>query len=287
MVKYKAFLVLLISFLSISAFGQTKAPFKIYNKKGKKVNYKKLLKTTRKKDIILFGEFHNNPISHWLQLELGKDLQKTNQLIFGAEMIEADNQMALNEYLKGNINYKGLDSLARLWSNYKTDYAPIVDFAKEKQIPFIATNIPRKYANKVYRAGDFNVLDQMTAEEKSWIAPLPILFDANLPQYKKILEMMGEHGTPGLVKAQAIKDATMAHFILTNYQVGSTFLHLNGAFHSDFYEGILWYLQQKNNTLKYATITTVEQADVNKLDKEHLGRADFIICVDEDMTKTY
>ncbi len=28
-----------------------------------------MLRTLQQKDIVLFGEFHNNPISHWLQLE--------------------------------------------------------------------------------------------------------------------------------------------------------------------------------------------------------------------------
>ena len=97
---------------------------------------------------------------------------------------------------------------------------------------------------------------------------------------------MGGKGAD-IVKAQAIKDATMAHFILENYKTGSTFLHYNGAFHSDFHEGILWYLQQQKPDLNYVTITTVSQKDISKLDKENKGRADFIICVDEDMTTTY
>jgi uncharacterized iron-regulated protein len=285
--RYKVFILLILSGLCLPAFGQKKVPYKIYNSKGKTVSYKKFLKTVRKNDIILFGEFHNNPISHWLQLELAKDLHETNKLILGAEMIETDNQEALDAYLRGEIDYKGLDTLARLWSNYKTDYAPVVDFAKENQLAFIGTNIPRRYAGKVYMEGGFEALDALSEEEKGWIAPLPIAFDPELPQYKNMLTMMDGHGSPEMVKAQAIKDATMAHSILTNYKEGYTFLHLNGAYHSDFYEGILWHLQQQNASLEYVTITTVEQADVSDLEDENKGRADFIICVDEDMTKTY
>lgn len=269
------------------AFGQKQTPYIIYNKKGKKVSYKKMLKAADKNDIILFGEFHNNPISHWLQLELTKDLHENNDLVLGAEMIEADNQEALNQYLNGEINQKGLDTLARLWNNYDTDYAPLVDFAKANELPFIGTNIPRRYASMVFKKGGFPALEDLSDLEKSWIAPLPIKFDAELPQYKKMLDMMGGHGGTDIVKAQAIKDATMAHFILENYEEGNTFVHYNGAFHSDFHEGILWYLQQQQPDLNYMTITTVSQKDVSKLDKENIGRADFIICVDEDMTTTY
>lgn len=286
MMKVK-FLTLLLSCLCLSAFAQDKLPFKIYNSKGKKVRYKKMLKKISSHDVVLFGEFHNNPISHWLQLEVAKDLHQVNPLIVGMEMIERDNQVALEQYLNGTVDYEGLDTLARLWSNYKTDYAPLVDFAKDENIKVIGTNIPRRYASKVYREGGFAALEALSTEEKSWIAPLPVQFDPKLPQYKEILAMMGDHASPDLVKAQAIKDATMAHFILQNHQEGHTFLHLNGAFHSDFHEGILWYLQQYNGQLNYGTITTVEQADIDKLEAEHIGRADFIICVDADMTKTY
>lgn len=283
----RGFLLLFTFCLTLTAFGQEKAAFVIYNKKGKKVSYSKLLREAQQIDIILFGELHNNPISHWLEFELAQDLNDGRKLVLGAEMIEADNQKALNNYFTGVIDRDGLDTLARLWPNYATDYEPLVELAKNEQLPFIATNIPRRYASMVYKEGGFEALDQLADYEKRWIAPLPITFDPELPQYQNILSMMEGHGTPELVMAQAIKDATMAHFILLNYYPESTFLHFNGAYHSDFHEGILWYLKLQQPELNYLTITTVEQGDNAKLDAEHVGRADFIICVDEDMTKTY
>ncbi|MEM6964500.1 MAG: ChaN family lipoprotein [Bacteroidota bacterium] len=285
--KYHLLLTLCFTLFSVLLFGQKKPAYKIYNSKGKKVSYKKMVKRLKKQEIVLFGETHNNPIAHWLQLEVTKDLHQSQPLILGAEMLEADNQIPLTQYLKNEIDYTGLDTLARLWSNYKTDYAPLVDFARENNLPFVATNIPRRYASQVYREGGFEALDDLSQKEKSWIAPLPILFDPNLPQYKNILTMMGDHGTPELVKAQAIKDATMAYFISKNYQKGKLFLHFNGSYHSDYYEGIMWYLRQIDDSVKYGSITTVSQKNVNKLLKEHKGKADFIICVDEDMTTTY
>lgn len=179
-----------------------------------------------------------------------------------------------------------MDSLARLWPNYKTDYAPLVDFAKEKQLEFIATNIPRRFASLVYKNG-FTALDSLSIKEKEWIAPLPIPFNSELPTYKNILTMMGEHGSPELVMAQATKDATMAYFILKNYKKDHLLMHFNGAYHSDGYEGILWYLKRKNANLNYATISTILQDNVNKLLKGSYNKADFIICVDSNMTTTY
>lgn len=280
--KYLLF-VFALSFLTVSA---QKAPYVIYNAKGKKVSYKKMLKTLEDKDMVLFGELHNNPIAHWLQYELTADLHSKRQLILGAEMIEADNQDELNDYLSGKIDYKALDSTARLWNNHKTDYAPLVDFARDSSLVFVASNVPRRYASMVYRGG-FEALDSLPAQERAWIAPLPIAYDPELPGYKNILEMMGDHGSPTLVMAQAIKDATMAHFILQNYKEGSLFLHYNGAYHSNDYEGILWYLQLQRPDLDYGTISTVTQENVHKLEEENENLADFIICVDQNMTTTY
>lgn len=279
-------LLLLAFTLCLLTVSAQKESYVIYNAKGKKVSYKKMLKTLEKKGMVLFGELHNNPIAHWLQYELTADLHSKRQLILGAEMIESDNQDELNDYLSGKIDYKVLDSTARLWNNHKTDYAPLVDFAKDSSLVFVASNVPRRYASMVYKGG-FKALDSLPAQEKEWIAPLPIAYDPELPGYQNILKMMGDHGSPTLVMAQAIKDATMAHFILQNYKEGSLFLHYNGAYHSNNYEGILWYLQLERPDLEYGTISTVTQENVQQLEEENQNLADFIICVDHNMTTTY
>ncbi|MGB0916710.1 MAG: ChaN family lipoprotein [Flavobacteriales bacterium] len=283
----KPLLTIFISLVSLSLVsGQENGAYTIFNSKGKKVKYSKMLKALDASQIILFGEYHDNPISHWLQYEVTSSLQKTNQLVLGSEVMEADNQDILSQYLCGEIDYQGLDSLARLWPNFKTDYKPLVDFARDNKLDFIATNVPRRYARMVFKGG-FEALDTLSEEEKSWIAPLPFPYDSELPGYVVMLEMMGGHGGGNLPKAQAIKDATMAHFILANYSPEKTFIHYNGAYHSNNYEGILWYLKQVRPDYKYATISTVSQADISKLEDENKGLADFIICVDENMTSTH
>jgi len=285
------FLVTLLCFaLSLGKatqlFAQQKSPYTLFDANGKKVSYAKMIRKLKAQDIVLFGEYHNNAIAHWLQLAVTKDLHAERQMVLGAEMFEADNQEPLNQYLAGKLSAKGLDSNARLWKNYPTDYAPLVKYAKEKNYAFIATNIPRRYASLVAKGG-FEVLDTISAEAKTWMMPLPVAYDSLLPCYKNMLQMMGGHGSSNLPKAQAVKDATMAYFILQHLQPGVPFIHYNGAYHSDNYESINWYLKQSRPGLRIGTISTVTQKDLARLDKEHLGEADFIIVVDEDMTKTY
>lgn len=284
---HKIIAFLLTVSLSSSLIGQNLIPYSIFNSNGKKVKAKKLLKSLLKSDVVFFGELHNNSIAHFLQLKLLQEIDEQTDVIIGAEMFESDNQKALNAYLSNKINQTQLDSIARLWPNYSTDYKPLVDYAKLNNLPFIATNIPRKYASKVYREGGFEALNGLDTLEKNWIAPSPIAFDIELSQYKNMLTMMGDHGSVDMVKAQAIKDATMAHFINLNLKENQIFYNINGSYHSDFHQGILWYLKRLNPNLTIKTITTVEQDQLKSMHKDHLNKADFIIVVDSDMTKTY
>lgn len=279
-------MIVVLLFFSAGASARKKRAYSLFDAKGKPVSYEKMVRTAVRNDILLFGELHNNPVAHWLQLELIKDLHGQKQLVLGAEMFEADNQQPLSDYVSGKIDAKALDTLARLWPNYKTDYAPLVNFARENRLPFVATNIPRRLANLVYKKG-FGALDTLSSEEKSWMAPLPVPYDPELPGYKKMAGMMPGHAGENLPRAQAVKDAAMAHFILQHYQPGDFFVHFHGTYHTDFYEGILWYLRLTRPDLRYVTISTVSQADCSRLLDENRGKADFILCVDEDMTTTY
>ena len=282
----KSLLLILISFFFLYSSAQNKPSYLIYDQNGKKASYKDIIKSSQKAEVLLFGEYHDNSVAHWLELEITKDLFGKIVLVLGAEMLEADNQKQVNQYLNGEINQKKLDSTARLWTNYKTDYKPLVDFAKENKIDFIATNIPRRFASLVFKNG-FEALDKLSNEEKSWMAPLPLKYDANLPGYSKMAQEMGGHGGENLPKAQASKDATMAYFIAKNRKENSLFIHYNGSYHSDNFEGINWYLKQENPNIKIVTIATVSQTDISKLEPEYLGKANFIIVIDEDATKTY
>lgn len=135
----------------------------------------------------MFGELHDNPICHWLQRELTEDMlaEKKTNLVLRAEMFEADDQIALNEYLAGKASEKTMKDEVKLWNNFATDYKPLLDIAKTNKLKFIAANIPRRYANLVYSRGE-KVLDSIDVEAKKWIAPYPIKYDSTLKCYKDI-----------------------------------------------------------------------------------------------------
>jgi uncharacterized iron-regulated protein len=290
----KKIFLILIAFILLTAAKEDRPAYRLYNAKGKSVGYNDLLKAAAESDIVFFGEIHNNPICHWLELQLTEDLfrEKGQKLVLGAEMLERDNQLLLNEYLSGMIRKKDFEAEAKLWPNYKTDYAPLVDFAKENGIKFVATNIPRRFAAIVNLKG-LAGLDSINAVERGMIAPLPLKYNPSLKCYREIAEMTGAgsmHNTENLARAQAIKDATMAHFILKNRQEDQLFLHYNGSYHSESHEGLVWYATEYNKrtavTLRILVIASVEQDTISSLSPDNTGKGDFILCIPSDMTKT-
>ena len=103
-------------------------------------------------------------------------------------------------------------------------------------------------------------------------------------------EMFGpemSHKASFMMRAQALKDQTMAHNIYINLEQKKTFIHINGAYHNLNYEGIIWYLKQKNKDMNILSIVTVSQENVNELEKKNIGLGDFIIAIPNSMTTTY
>ena len=68
-------------------------------------------------------------------------------------MLEADNQVVLDEYLLGFSREKDFEKEAKIWPNHKTDYRPLVRFAKDNDLCFVDANIPKRFVNMVYRFG--------------------------------------------------------------------------------------------------------------------------------------
>lgn len=286
----KSWLLPTILFVSLAASAQVKQPYSLFDEKGKSISYEKLLKACLKADVVFFGELHNNTLNHWLELQILKDLHKeSGDLAMGMEMFEVDNQLVLNEYLSKLIDEKQFLAEAKFWDNYKSDYRPLIEYAKANSIAVVATNVPRRYANVVYKKG-LKTLDSLSQETKALIVPLPLTVDYTLSNYKAMLDGMAQHGggsAENLVASQALKDATMAHNIVKNLKDGQIFYHLNGAYHSQDNQGILTYLKESKPKVKVLTIDVVEQDNIDSMEQGSAGKADFTFCIAKDMIKSY
>lgn len=265
-----------------------KPAYRLYDKNGKEIRYGAMLDALARHEVVLFGEIHNNPIVHWLEYEVIKDIYTllTDRIILGAEMFETDAQLILNEYLAGTIRHEHFVKEAKAWDNYGTDYRPIVEFAGAHRIPRIATNIPRRYASFVAHQG-LGAIETLSDDAQKWIAPLPIELKLRSPTCRDLLDLSTVHGIEAekFLAAQAIKDATMAHFILVSLRPGRLLIHLNGEYHSRRYGGIYWYLKLARPELSVVTITSVEGQKLDFL-YDYAGVADYTIVIPRTMTKT-
>lgn len=290
----KRIAAILIMIWSVTMTAQQNNLYRIYDADLKPVEYAEVAKRASGAEVVFFGETHNSLIAHQLEMQMAKDLYaaKGEKLVVGAEMFEADNQLVVDEYLAGFFNDSKFEADARLWPNYKTDYKPILQFAREKKLRFIATNIPRRYASMV-NYGGFEALNKLSKQAKTYIADLPVNFDPELSGYKMIIKSMGGMGghsemdPVNLARAQAIKDATMAQFIFRNMKKDGLFFHFNGSYHSYNHEGIMWYLRQLNKNLKMYSITIVDEENLNQSPDSYKHKADVIIVLPKDSPKSY
>jgi uncharacterized iron-regulated protein len=292
MLKIRLSIFLLTAIVSI-ATAQDKPAYQLFKNNGKPAKYEKMIKNLAKSDMVFFGEYHTDPISHWMQLEMSKSFFeiKGDKLFFGAEMFENGNQLVIDEYLSGLYTEdKMIPEITQMWDNYKTDYKPLLDFAKDKGLRFIATNIPRRYASMINKKG-IEGLNELSPEALAMIGPdLEKYFDPTVKAYAEMADMMGEHVPPNMLNiqtAQASKDATMAHFSLKNFNSGDFLFHFEGSYHSNYEQGIIWWINKIQPGLSIKSVTTVSQTEWNEMTEDEKSTiANYIIVVADNMTQT-
>jgi uncharacterized iron-regulated protein len=128
--------------------------YKIYSSEGKPSDYSKMIDGAAEAGIVFVGELHNNSIAHWLELKITESIYAENsELVLAMEMFEADDQIVLTEYLDNVIKEDHLLKEAKVWNNYKTDYKPLVEFARKNQLPVIAFQYSTKVCKPCLSSG--------------------------------------------------------------------------------------------------------------------------------------
>lgn len=291
MIKYTRALLLAAALLCCTFTMAQPQAYRLFDAKGQTISYDKMLSDLKNQDVVFFGEMHNDPICHWMEVELLKSLYGNwgKETSLGMEMFEADNQLIIDEYWQGIISSKNFEDEVRLWPNYSTDYAPTVDFAYENHIPLVATNVPRRYATVVKNHG-LTFLDSLSKEAKEYLPSLPIPYKENV-QTDDAFQMMAAIGKDKKANAgfmgqsQGLKDATMAWFI--SRRKTKKMLHVNGNYHSQGNDGTVKYLKIYAPKTKIKTIYSVRQEDISKLDSTYLGLGDYYLAVPESMVTSY
>ena len=182
--KWLGVIIYLSLALSATAQDSMSVHYKIYDTRSKQIiTIDKIVTDIADADVLFFGEEHNDSACHYLENKIFRALHARygDQLALSMEMFETDNQLALNEYLEGKIDEIRFSKDVRLWNNYK-DYRPMVEYAKQNNIPVIAADPPRRYVSLITKRG-MKALDSLSKDAKKFLPPLP--YDTLTGRYRE------------------------------------------------------------------------------------------------------
>lgn len=284
--------VFLLLLLAIMSFAETNREFyRVFDSKGNPQNVENIITKLDKTDVVFLGETHDDSVAHSLQFDIFKNsFEKYNQnrnVILSLEMFERDVQTVLDEYLGGLITETHFLASSRPWGNYKSDYRPLLEFAKENKLNVVAANAPRRYVNMVSRLGK-DSLKKLSKESKKWMAPLP--FAGPSKKYSdKFNSRMKGHGSANILQSQNFWDATMAYSISEQFKKykDNLVIHLNGSFHTENRLGTVEQLQRYNPKLNILVVTMILEKDFKNFDKsKHTDLGDIVILTDSSQPRS-
>ncbi|MBA2737183.1 MAG: ChaN family lipoprotein [Pyrinomonadaceae bacterium] len=286
--------------MTISIYGQSNDNnYRIFDANGNSTNIDKIIEEIGKSDVVFLGEQHDDAVAHNLQMKILEAVYekygKQRKPVLSLEMFERDVQIILDEYLKNQISEAHFLSSSRPWGNYKTDYRPLIEFAKEKNIEVVAANAPRRYVNMVSRLGR-DSLNGLSPEAKKWFAPLPF-GEASAAYTKKFNALMGSQTDSisphnPMLASQSFWDATMAYSIAENLKRNKNdrnalIVHLNGSFHTENRLGTVEHLLKYSPKTKILVVTMRYEDDFATFDKaKHTNLGDFVILTDAKVPRS-
>ena len=275
----------------VHMFGQPpEGKFTVFTGQGQPSSIEEIVSSLGSADVVFLGELHDDSVGHAIQLEIFKQaIEKygaKRRVTLSLEMFERDVQMMVDEYLAGQISENHFLLSSRPWGNYKTDYRPLVELAKEKRLDVVAANAPRRYVNMVSRNGRDAVM-ALSKQAKAWLAPLPYAepSDAYAKKFKALMGSSAEAqmGIDKILSSQSLWDATMAYSVAESLKKnkGSLVVHLNGGFHTENRLGTVEHFLKYRKKGRAVVVTMRYEDDFTTFDQtKHLGTGDFVILTD-------
>lgn len=217
------------------------------------------------RDVVYFGELHDNVAGHQVYAELARLLaDRRSDLVISMEMFERDVQGVVNDYVRGRIDEAAFLKHSRPWKDYARDYKPLIELARERKLDVIAGNLPRPVAGKV------------ASKEGSMSPFLPRTTTTPTDRYWELFgeAMKGHLNADGAVermyRAQCAKDDAMAEsiadYLATNPHRQPLVIHCNGNFHSDYGLGTSTRVASRAPLAQAANISMIAVPDVAKAD---------------------
>ncbi|MBE9042602.1 ChaN family lipoprotein [Oscillatoriales cyanobacterium LEGE 11467] len=187
----------------------------------------RILQELKTADIIYLGETHDRPADRQGQLEILEALHQENpNMAIALEMFQRPFQGVLDDYLAGNITEEQLRERTEYdtrWGFPWESYAPLLRFAKARQLPVLALNTPTEITRKVAGTG----LESLEPADFEHIPPIDEIDTTHEGYRQMLLEVFSAHqhgghgnsdGFERFFAAQVLWDETMAEKIAQFYQ---------------------------------------------------------------------
>lgn len=237
--------------------------YQLYSPQGAPLTLKALPESIRHADVILIGEWHTHAGVHRFQTDLLKAVSEGQSVALSMEQFTRDKQTIVNQYLASEIGEQVLMQQGNAWPNYESDYRPLIELAKSKQMDVIAANAPKPIVRCIGRQG-LDYLDKLTAEERHYIANQ---IDTSESDYKRKFMASMHHGKPEQTEkqfaAQMTWDETMAESIVNYHQQNpnTQIVHVAGKFHIEQGFGTAHSILRRDPSLKVVVISPVSTVD--------------------------
>lgn len=251
----------------------------VHGRTGKEMTLQQLVDELAARDVVYFGELHDNVVGHRVYAQLAALLvERRADAVIAMEMFERDVQGVVTDYLRGRVDEATFLKHSRPWKDYARDYKPLIELAKEKKLDVVAGNLPRPVAA------------QVAGKDGSASPFLPRTTTAPQDRYWELFveTMKGHPGAEGAVermyRAQCAKDDAMAesvaNYLATNPHRQPLVIHCNGNFHSDFGLGTAARVASRVPLAQAAVVSMVAVPDVPKADATaSLKKAHYLLIV--------
>lgn len=299
----------------------------IFNRSGSRVRWNNMVAAATNEDVVIIGEQHDDAVGHNVELAFVEDaVKRWPDTTLSMEMLDRRKQSATDDYVAGIIDrddfirevastkfrriarsyLDGDIDRARFerrifavgWPDWPHNYQPIIDVAREHDMPILASNTPWLHYAKLANKEGFERLASLTPAQRALVeVPGIIPQDDYRDRFFEVMTPSSEgddeaassvHGSgnndviEGAFRAQCVMDATMADSIADalNARPGRV-VHLVGQFHSDFNGGIVQQLRHLRPQTRVMTISMQSTAS-SKLQDDDRDRADFVVYTGGD-----
>lgn len=245
-------------------------------------DFEAMLADLARADAVFVGEQHDDPNTHRLELAIVEGLTRRGvPVVVAMEMFERDVQPSLDQYAAGTMTEEQFLKDSRPWPRYATDYRPIVEYAKAHKLPVVASNVPRRVASEVGKAG-LSAVEGLGADRR--LAASDMLCPSSGSYYDRFVAAMGDHAgaTPNFYFAQCVKDETMGESVARTFHQSTgrvAIVHFDGAFHTDFGEGTADAARRRMPGRRIAVVSILPVSDIDAAtpSDSDLKRADYIL----------